>query len=101
MHAAASTASTTRCSRRQDRQPACVLACPTRARLFGDFDDPESAVSRLATERGGFGLLPELGYAPVNRYLPPRQPSAVLSDDAARALLERGLASLASPVIRR
>ena len=54
-----------------------------------------------AAERGGFGLLPELGYAPVNRYLPPRQPQPVLGEDDPRALLERGLASLASPVIRR
>jgi hypothetical protein len=23
-------------------------------------------------ERGGYGLMPELGYKPVNRYLPPR-----------------------------
>jgi len=85
----------------EDRQPACVLACPTHARLFGDFDDPESEVSRLTAERGGFGLMPELGYAPVNRYLPPRQPQPVLGEDDPRALLERGLASLASPVIRR
>jgi Fe-S-cluster-containing dehydrogenase component len=85
----------------EDRQPACVLACPTHARMFGDFDDPESAVSRATAERSGFGLLPELGYAPVSRYLPPRQPQPVLSADDARALLERGLASLASPAIRR
>ncbi|MCP1675285.1 Fe-S-cluster-containing dehydrogenase component [Natronocella acetinitrilica] len=55
-----------------DRQPACVLTCPTRARHFGDFDDPESHVSRLVRERGGQQSLPELGYNPVNRYLPPR-----------------------------
>ncbi len=58
----------------EERQPACVLACPTHARFFGDFDDPQSKVSRLTAERGGFGLLPELGYKPVNRYLPPREP---------------------------
>jgi Fe-S-cluster-containing dehydrogenase component len=85
----------------EDRQPACVLACPTHARLFGDLDDPDSEVARVTAERGGFGLLSELGYRPVNRYLPPRQPKAVLSDEDARALLDRGLASLASPLIRR
>ncbi len=55
-----------------DRQPACVLTCPTGARHFGDFDDPESGVSRLVRERGGQQSLPEMGYNPVNRYLPPR-----------------------------
>ena len=55
-----------------DRQPACVMACPTRARHFGDLGDAESAVSKLVAERGGYALMPELGYAPVNKYLPPR-----------------------------
>ncbi len=55
------------------RQPACVVACPTKARHFGDFADPTSNVSQLVAERGGYALLPELGYEPVNRYLPPRQ----------------------------
>jgi Fe-S-cluster-containing dehydrogenase component len=64
-----------------ERQPACVLACPTHARHFGDFADPASSVSTLTRERGGFSLLHELGYAPVNQYLPPRGVPAV----AARA----------------
>jgi Fe-S-cluster-containing dehydrogenase component len=55
-----------------DRQPACVAACPTRARHFGDLGDPDSAISKLVDERGGYALMPELGYAPVNKYLPPR-----------------------------
>jgi Fe-S-cluster-containing dehydrogenase component len=55
-----------------DRQPACVMACPTRARHFGDIGDPDSKVSRLVAERGGYDLMPEMGYKPVNKYLPPR-----------------------------
>ncbi|HQX33213.1 MAG TPA: 4Fe-4S dicluster domain-containing protein [Dokdonella sp.] len=55
-----------------DRQPACVKACPTRARHFGDLGDENSNVSKLVAERGGYALMPELGYQPVNRYLPPR-----------------------------
>jgi Fe-S-cluster-containing dehydrogenase component len=56
-----------------DRVPACVAACPTGARHFGDLGDPDSPVSRLARERGGVDLMPELGYGPVNKYLPPRE----------------------------
>jgi hypothetical protein len=56
----------------EDRQPACVKACPTGARHFGDLGDPVSPVSQLVAERGGYDLLPELGYRPVNKYLPPR-----------------------------
>jgi sulfite dehydrogenase (quinone) subunit SoeB len=56
----------------EDRIPACVRACPTGARHFGDLGDPGSAVSQLVAERGGFNLLPEIGYKPVNKYLPPR-----------------------------
>jgi Fe-S-cluster-containing dehydrogenase component len=55
-----------------DRVPACVSTCPVSARHFGDLGDPESKVSRLVVERGGMDLMPELGYRPVNKYLPPR-----------------------------
>ena len=55
-----------------DRQPACVMACPTRARHFGDIGDPDSKVAQLVAERGGYDLMPEMGYKPVNKYLPPR-----------------------------
>ncbi|MCS0504711.1 4Fe-4S dicluster domain-containing protein [Ancylobacter mangrovi] len=56
----------------EDRVPACVSACPTGARHFGDLGDPASPISRLVEERGGVPLMPELGYEPTNRYLPPR-----------------------------
>ncbi len=57
----------------EDRVPACVRTCPTGARHFGDYADPDSTVSRLSAERGGMELMPELGTMPVNRYLPPRK----------------------------
>src|SRR3546814_2382873 len=55
-----------------ERQPACVQACPTRARHFGDLGDPESDISKLVASRGGIDLMPQLGYQPTNKYLPPR-----------------------------
>ncbi len=54
------------------RNPACVNACPTHARLFGDVHDPESEISRAIRERGGYALMPELGTRPANQYLPRR-----------------------------
>jgi len=56
----------------EERIPACVASCPAGARHFGDLGNPDSDVSKLAAERGGYELMPELGYQPVNRYLPPR-----------------------------
>ena len=46
------------------RKPACVLACPAGARLFGDIHDPASAVSVAIRERAGYPLMPEWGTRP-------------------------------------
>jgi Fe-S-cluster-containing dehydrogenase component len=83
-----------------DRQPACVMACPTRARHFGDLGDPESAVSKLVAERGGYDLMPEMGYKPVNKYLPPRPRRDGCSAPAAVAVEENVDFSTASPLLR-
>jgi Fe-S-cluster-containing dehydrogenase component len=84
-----------------ERQPACVLACPAHARHFGDFDDPSSAVSTLVREREGVPLFEQLGYRPVNRYLPPRVPPAVPAPAAAapRGTLQARLAALVNRLI--
>ena len=56
-----------------ERKPACVLACPANARLFGDVHDPESVVSQAIAEHGGYQLMPEWGTRPANHYLPRRK----------------------------
>ena len=96
----------------RDRKPACVLACPTSARLFGDIHDPESVVSKAIKERGGYQLMPEWDTKPANHYLP-RTPVTSCSsggscscksndnrDASPEAQLERGELNLAAMAAR-
>ncbi|MDR1015745.1 MAG: 4Fe-4S dicluster domain-containing protein [Coriobacteriales bacterium] len=60
----------TLCKERTDEglEPMCVTCCPTKARTFGDLDDPESAASVLVRERQAHQLLAELGTEPKVHY---------------------------------
>ena len=64
-----------------ERKPACVLACPTSARLFGDVKDPDSVVSENIRENGGYQLMPEWGTKPANHYLPRRKTKMTIHED--------------------
>ncbi len=82
----------------EDRVPACVSTCPSKARHFGDFNDPNSSVSRLTRERGGFDLMPESGYRPTSKYLPPRPGKS--SATAVKPLAAKPATGAAGPLAR-
>ncbi|MEL1136049.1 4Fe-4S dicluster domain-containing protein [Desulfitobacterium sp. THU1] len=59
----------------QGKDPACVQACPSRARIFGDLEDPDSEVSRLIRDRQAFRLKEDLGTQPKVYYLLASKPN--------------------------
>jgi len=49
--------------------PACVQSCAPKAMVFGDLNDPNSEVSRLARSNRSTKLLADLGTKPNVNYL--------------------------------
>ncbi len=59
------------CAHRLDegeKEPRCVEACPTGALVFGDIDDPNSEISRLAAQLELEDLNPEFKTEPLVKY---------------------------------
>ena len=50
-------------------KPACAVACPAEAIVFGDLNDPAGKVSKLARANRGYHVLRELGIKPSVTYL--------------------------------
>ncbi|HLT27477.1 MAG TPA: 4Fe-4S dicluster domain-containing protein [Zeimonas sp.] len=63
--------------------PACAAACISQAIQFGDFNDPDSNVSRLTRERESLQLNADVGTDPQIRYLytTPAVPGREASDE--------------------
>ncbi len=49
--------------------PACAVACPAQAIVFGDLNDPRSKVSAASRMSRGYHLLEDLGVKPAVTYL--------------------------------
>src|SRR3972149_2596069 len=56
-----------------EASPACVVACPVGARLFGNLNDPDSNVSLALAGSPHYRLREDLGTGPRVYYLPARK----------------------------
>ena len=76
------------CANRVENQllPSCVIVCPTQCRIFGDLDDPDSAVSHFARRLPVTVRKPEKGTAPKVFYMAAEE-SAIRPEIAARPFI--------------
>jgi molybdopterin-containing oxidoreductase family iron-sulfur binding subunit len=66
-----------------DIVPACAQTCPAEAIVFGDLNDPDSRLSRMAADSRAYVLLAELNIKPRTAYLARiRHPSPALEPAA-------------------
>ena len=54
----------------KDVVTACQAVCPTQAIVFGDLNDPQSAVNQRKSSPLDYALLAELNTRPRTTYLP-------------------------------
>lgn len=51
------------------KEPACVEVCPSRARIFGDQEDPRTEIAQILKKEKSFRLLEEKGTKPNVHYI--------------------------------
>lgn len=70
----------------QGERPACVRACPGKARFFGDLDDANSVVGRMIREKEVYRLKEEYGTEPKVYYVSSSKPTANSADEWQRMI---------------
>ena len=78
--------------------PACAASCIAQAIVFGDFNDAESNVSKLARTQQNFQMHEELGTDPQIRYLYD-SPAIAGRDQAPEDLDEEALSDPENPLV--
>jgi len=78
--------------------PACASSCITQAIQFGDFNDPESNVSRLVRDGETFQMHEELGNDPQIKYLI-NSPATPARDGEAADVSDERLGDPANPLV--
>jgi formate-dependent nitrite reductase membrane component NrfD/ferredoxin len=75
------------CANRVENEllPACVSVCPTECRIFGDLDDPSSAVAQIVQREAFTVRKPEKGTGPKIFYIAAEE-SAIRPENSARPL---------------
>jgi molybdopterin-containing oxidoreductase family iron-sulfur binding subunit len=77
---------------------ACQAVCPAEAIVFGDLNDPDSAVNKLKKEQRNYALLNELNTQPRTTYLAGmRNPNKEMPDYAEKARRAKELEQKKSP----
>ena len=68
--------------------PACVRTCPAAPGISATSPIRRAPVSRWWPSAAAIDLMPELGYRPTNKYLPPRPRAAASPATSAPAALD-------------